>query len=431
MEPIKIDFSGVMADSVGPEHGITGDELNTAFAKVQDLRIDYPFLKLVNDKRTLADIATSAEKVRCRFHNLVVLGIGGSALGLRCLAGALLSPYYNLLDTKARGGFPRLFVCDNIDPDNFATLLKIIDWKETCVCVISKSGKTTETMAQFYIIRDVLLKKLSSSRWKEHVVVITDPSQGPLRALAVQEGLQNFSLPQDVGGRFSVLSSVGLFPAACVGMDIGGLIGGATEMAERCKTADIESNLAVKNACVHYVMDTVKRKPISVMMPYSDSLALFADWYAQLWAESLGKRGMGPTPVKAVGATDQHSQLQLYMEGPPDKVITILGAERFALKAPIPATQTKDFDYLSGKDLCDVLKAEQTATTQALKTMRRPVVTVTVPQVSANTMGQLFMLYQIQTVVCGKLYGMNPFDQPGVELGKKLTREMLNRNSGV
>jgi glucose-6-phosphate isomerase len=167
------------------------------------------------------------------------------------------------------------------------------------------------------------------------------------------------------------------------------------------------------------------------MMPYSDSLALFADWYAQLWAESLGKRGMGPTPVKAVGATDQHSQLQLYMEGPPDKVITILGAERFALKAPIPATQTKDFDYLSGKDLCDVLKAEQTATTQALKTMRRPVVTVTVPQVSANTMGQLFMLYQIQTVVCGKLYGMNPFDQPGVELGKKLTREMLNRNSGV
>lgn len=420
-----------MADPIGPEHGITGDDLSSAFAKLQDLRIDYPFLRLVNDKRTLAEITTVAEKVRCKFHNLVVLGIGGSALGLRCMAGALLPPYYNLLDTKTRGGFPKLFVCDNIDPDNFGSLLKMLDWKDTCICVVSKSGKTTETMAQFYIIRDALIKKLSSSKWKENIVVITDPSQGPLRALATQEGLQNFSLPQDVGGRFSVLSSVGLFPAACVGMDINGLIGGAAEMAERCKALDIENNLAIKNACVHYVMDTVKHKPISVLMPYADSLALFSDWYSQLWAESLGKRGTGPTPVKALGATDQHSQLQLYMEGPLDKVITFIGVERFATKVTIPPTQTKEFDYLSGKDLSDVLKAEQTATTSALRQVGRPVITVTVPDITANTLGQLFMLYQIQTAVCGKLYGINPFDQPSVELGKRLTREILNRSSSL
>lgn len=428
MEQIKLDFSGVMESAIGFGNGITNAELDAVIQKASDIRLDFPFLKLPYDKKTAADISTAAELVRCKFQNLVVLGIGGSALGLRCLAQALLPPYYNLLDTKARGGAPRLFVCDNIDPDYFGALLKILDWKGTCINVISKSGRTTETMAQYYIIKDILIKKLGSRRWKEHVFVTTDAQSGPLRAIATQEGLQGFTVPQDVGGRFSVLSAVGLLPAASVGIDITGLLEGAAGIADSCRTAGAKDNPAIVNAAVHYIMDKNKKKPISVMMPYADSLALFADWYAQLWAESLGKNNGGPTPVKSVGATDQHSQLQLYMEGPNDKVTTIIGVEKYRMNVPVSNDVAKDFAYMAGRDLGAVLRAEQAATVQALRQVQRPVVTVTLPQISPQTLGQLFMLYQIQTAVTGKLYGINPFDQPGVELGKKLTREILNKS---
>jgi glucose-6-phosphate isomerase len=302
----------------------------------------------------------------------------------------------------------------------------MLGWKETCINVISKSGKTTETMAQFYIVRDLLLKKLSAKLWREHVFVTTDEKDGPLRALAAQEKLQGFVVPKDVGGRFSVLSSVGLFPAACVGVNIKELLSGAAAMNELCRNKDVLSNPAVANAAVHYLMDVKKNKRVSVMMPYSDSLALFSDWYAQLWAESLGKGGGGPTPVKAVGATDQHSQLQLYMEGPNDKVVTIMGVDKFRTQLTVPKNVQDDFRYIGGKDLGAILKAEETATTQALVKSGRPVIRVTVPEISAEAMGQLFMMYQIQTAIAGTMYKINPFDQPGVEMGKKLTREILS-----
>lgn len=429
MEPIKIDFSGAFAESVGNEHGITKDELKETLVKASDIRLDFPFLKLPQDKKTIADIHKTAEAVRCRFQNMVVLGIGGSALGLRSLARALLPPYFNLLDSKTREGVPRLFVCDNIDPDYFGALLKITDWKATCVNVVSKSGKTTETMAQFYIIKDILIKKLGARRWKEHIIITTDPASGPLRAIAMQEGIQSFSVPQDVGGRFSVFSPVGLLPAACVGIDINGLLAGAADMIDKCKTTAGENNPAILNGCIHYLMDVKKKKPISIMMSYSDSLSSFADWYAQLWAESLGKNGVGPTPIKATGVTDQHSQLQLYMEGPNNKIITILGIDKFRTQVPIPANTVKEFAYLGGRDLGEVIHAEQSATIRALQQVGRPVIIITLPEISSCTIGQILMLYQIQTAITGRLYGINPFDQPGVELSKKLTREILSKPS--
>ena len=186
---LEMDFSGLMADSVGHEHGATEDELQTVASKACDLLGDFPFMHLPSDKRTIQDAQIAAESVRCKFQNLVVLGIGGSALGLKMLAQALLQPHHNLRDSKTRGGFPRLFVCDNIDPDHFGSLIRMLDWKETCINVISKSGATTETMAQFYIVKDILLKKLSAKKWKENIVVTTDPTQGPLRAMAKEEGL--------------------------------------------------------------------------------------------------------------------------------------------------------------------------------------------------------------------------------------------------
>lgn len=423
---IKLDISGVMADSIGNEHGITNEELSKALAKAKEINLDFAFLRLPLDKKTVTQIHNTADSVRCKFQNLVILGIGGSALGLRSLAQALLPPYFNLLDSKVRGGGPKLFVCDNIDPDYFGALLKITDWRSTCVNVISKSGRTTETMAQFYIIRDILIKKLGPRKWKEHVIITTDPTSGPLRTIATQDEITSFNVPQEVGGRYSVLSAVGLLPAACVGIDINALLVGASDMVERCKTSGADSPAHV-NGAIHYLMDTLKKKPISIMMSYADSLSFFADWYAQLWAESLGKNGVGPTPVKATGVTDQHSQLQLYMDGPNNKVITVLGMEKFETKVPIPTNVAKDFAYLGGRDLGEVIHAEQTATIKALHQVSRPVVNVTLPEVSPHGMGELLMMYQIQTALTGKLYGINPFDQPGVELGKKLTREILSR----
>jgi glucose-6-phosphate isomerase len=200
---------------------------------------------------------------------------------------------------------------------------------------------------------------------------------------------------------------------------------GAQDMVDRCKKETGENNPAVMNGCIHYIMDVLKKKPISIMMNYADSLSFFADWYAQLWAESLGKNGLGPTPVKATGVTDQHSQLQLYMEGPNNKIITILGVDDFATKVAIPKNVLNEFDYFAGKDLGEVIHAEQKATTLALQKAKRPTIGVTLSTISPHTLGQLLMMYQIQTAITGKLYGINPFDQPGVELGKKLTKEIL------
>lgn len=418
---LKIDFSNCLADNIGPEHGVTKDELAGLEGRVKEIhkrwqddraRGRLAFLDLPYD--TIESVMQAAKGMR--FQDLLVLGIGGSALGLRVLAQALLPPFFSRR---------RLFVMDNIDPDHFGALIKQLDLKKTCINVISKSGKTIETASQFYIVQDLLTKKLGVKKWKEHVVITTDPKSGPLREIASKEGLATLPIPTGVGGRFSVLSAVGLFPAALVGIDVVSLVKGAREMVERCSNCDLEENIAYKNGAVCYIMDTVKQKKISVIMPYSDSLALFADWYAQLWAESLGKGGRGQTPVKALGVTDQHSQLQLYMDGPNDKIITFAGVEKFATKLAVPKKTHSDFSHIAGRDLGEILHAEQRATTQALTEAKRPNITVTLPRLDARSIGQLLMMYEISTAFTGYLYGINPFDQPGVERGKELTKEIL------
>ncbi len=424
MQSLKIDFSGALSDAVG-EHGISASDLESVKEKIDSFSLNFPFMNLPGDSKTAEEILKISGETKNRFQSLVVLGIGGSALGLRAVARALLPPHYNMLDSKARRGHPKLFVCDNIDPDYFGSLLEMLDWKSTCVNVISKSGKTTETASQFYLVKELLIKKVGVKKWKDHVIVTTDPLNGLLRKMVREERLSSLEVPIDVGGRFSVLSSVGLFPAACVGVDIKAMLKGAADMAATCSTKDLEKNPALKNGTIHYLMDTEKKKPISVMMPYADSLSLIADWYAQLWAESLGKDGRGPTPVKALGVTDQHSQLQLYMEGPNDKVITVVGVDKFRSKLSIPKDLAADFSYIAGKDLGDVLRAEQKATAMALTKAKRPNITVTLPELSAYAIGQFFMMYQIQTAFAGHLYGVDAFNQPGVELGKRLTREIL------
>ncbi len=383
-----------------------------------------------------------AEKWRGRFDNLLVLGIGGSALGTTALGTALLHPYHNVLPESAREGRPRLFVLDNVDPDQTAALFDILDWKRTLVSVVSKSGSTAETAAAYLMARGMLQERPApgerrTDAFRRHLVFTTDPEAGVLREIGRDEGITMFDVPPGVGGRFSVLSAVGLLPAALCGMDVPSLLGGAQAMDERIRDGAGADNPAGAYALIQYLEYVNHGRRISVMMPYSARLRDVADWYRQLWAESLGKAvdrngrelHVGATPVKALGATDQHSQVQLYAEGPDDKVVCFLRVGRFDREAVVPPLHAEkdSLGYLGGSDLGSLLNAEQKATAWALAQRGRPSVRIDVPRVNARHVGELIFMLEYATALAGELFNVDAFDQPGVELGKRATYALMGR----
>jgi len=378
------------------------------------------------------------------YEDLLVVGIGGSALGTIALATALLPFGWNELDRESRRGSPRLHVLDNVDPDETAGILDRLDLERTLVNVISKSGTTAETMAGYLVVRERLEAALGADAVSKHLVFTTDATKGTLRALGETMGVRMFELPDGVGGRFSVLSAVGLVPAALLAMDVESLLAGAAHMAQKISKTSAWENPACLFAGVQYLEDTLFGRRVSVMMPYSARLRDVADWYRQLWAESLGKavdrQGrpvvVGPLPVKSLGVTDQHSQLQLYAEGPDDKVITFLGVGQFEETVTIPGMQAQGkkeaeeaeaLSYLSGHTLADLMWAEQRATAWALAQRGRPSLTVTLPRVDAFSVGGLLYMLQMATAIAGELYDVDAFDQPGVELSKKATYALMGR----
>ncbi len=427
---------GARSGAIGSEHGVTDDEwqsLQPRLLAAQEKLLarrghgQLGFADLPFDTAHVEAISRAAQQVRHRFDHVVVLGIGGSALGLRCLVDALLGPSVRMSDRLDLRSRPQLLIFDNIDPDSFVPQLQSLDWKKTCVNVISKSGKTAETAAQFLIVREMLEKRFGSQKWKEQVIITTDPASGPLRAMVICEGMQSFSIPPNVGGRFSCLSPVGLFPAACAGVDIDELMAGARAMAQRCLADNISDNPAAELAGLHYLHDTRHAKSIAVCMPYVDALQRFSDWYVQLHAESLGKNGLGQTPLRAVGATDQHAQLQLFCDGPNNKLFTLLVPLECNTRAKIPASDEPAFSFLGGHDLGDLLRAEARATCESLREAARPLIRIDLPKLSAHLMGQLIFLYEWMIALGGELYGVDAFDQPGVERSKILTRNFLQK----
>lgn len=377
-----------------------------------------------------------AALVENRFDNVLVLGIGGSALGGLAVTNALLPPYWNFLDKEQRNGYPRIFFLDNIEPDSMSALLDILDLKNTLVNVITKSGDTAETMAQFMILKDRLGKELGDD-YRKNVVATTDKRTGILRQIAEQEGYKTFVVPDDVGGRFSVFSAVGLLPFALVGLDIDEIMSGVRDMDMSLKNPDIFSNIAAQNALIHYLFDIKFGRNITVMMPYSEKLKYVADWFIQLWAESLGKTEyrednnkvtVGPTPVKAVGATDQHSQMQLFNEGPDNKIINFIRVGEFDTKLEIPRIfEYTGIGYLGGKSLNDLMNAEADSTCAVLCDYSRPSVTIKIPKVDAYHIGQLLYMLEVQTAIAGSLYGINAFDQPSVEQSRNYIYALMGR----
>ena len=446
MTPITLDFSNMVEERLGTG-GVDGDRLGadladrfrTAHEQVEASRRsgEMGFFDLPYDPEGLGHAQELADRLEGRFENLVIIGIGGSALGARTLRDALLGPLWNERSNEERGGRPRLYILDNVDPGAVLDVVAHLDLRRTLFNVVSKSGSTAETMALYLVIEGMLRGEVGTEKAGEHFVFTTDPEHGALRGIADSEGIESLSIPENVGGRFSVLSAVGLFPAALTGMDAAGLLAGAAQADEYCRTPTLRENPAGLMATLLHTAHRESGASIHVMMPYSERLRSFSFWFQQLWAESLGKaRNLsgkivhtGPTPLPAVGVTDQHAQVQLFIEGPRDKVVVfvaITGAQQ-DLDIGTHRASTPTLGYLGGHTVGQLMEAERQATAEALRQSGRANMTLEIEGLDAATLGELFMLTSIATVYAGALYGVNPLDQPGVELGKQLTYGLLGR----
>ncbi|MDP2643101.1 MAG: glucose-6-phosphate isomerase [Candidatus Peregrinibacteria bacterium] len=371
------------------------------------------FYKIIDDKKAFEKTENLAKKLKNNFNHFVVLGIGGSALGTICLKNALKPKDYE-----------KLFVIDNIDPDFIKEIENKIDIKKTLFIVVSKSGDTLETLSQFfYFHKKITDQKLDT---KKHFIFITDSEKGYLRGLANKENYETLDVPSNVGGRFSVLTAVSLFPAALIGIDIKKIITGAKKMRDRFLSKDAKKNIPFSLANTQYDFYE-KGFKTNILFPYSNSLSSFSDWVKQLVCESTGKKFdnkkrkvfTGITIVPAIGVTDQHAQSQLFHEGPNDKLIIFFEIEKFKNTLKIPNKNLKNITFN------ELINIEKTSTKKSLQEAKRPTLTIKLDQISEETLGELFMLFEGATAFLGEFLNINAFNQPGVEHSKKLTKQAI------
>jgi len=439
---IHFEAGGSLAPPLRRAHGVSqadvAAELRRCGGVLTELQSDAAPAGFVRGLKR-PSILANTRKVAARWRrrkptDLIHIGIGGSSLGAEALLRALAHPQYNLQPLAKRGG-PRVHFVDNVDPETLGALLEWVDLKKSLVHVVSKSGGTVETAAGFQIVREALERSARGTRWAEHCVFTTGRSA--LRDMARRAGAAILDFPEDIGGRFSVLTPSGLFTPAVAGVDIASVINGARRYLARVAKGPVVDNPSAVAAGIAYLMAESKRKPIHVLMPYADSLEPLSRWYVQLIGESLGKRkqkgsrkakrsvGVGPTPLPARGTTDQHSQVQLFVEGPSDKWVTFVGVDACRRKRVIAGGPPAE--YLEGVDLGELLRAEHRGTAVALAQAGRPTADWRLPKISPDSIGQLFFALELQTAFQGALYGINAYDQPGVEAGKLAAFALIGR----
>lgn len=429
MNRITLDITNSLKGSMNKE----GFEKKTVFRTALKLeeynktlwKNPYGFMELPKNRFQFEAIKKLAGRhKRNKIKNLVILGIGGSSLGTQTIFESLLHPFHNYSE-DIRKGLPQYFILDNIDPHKINRIVGIVrkEIEHTLLVVISKSGETPETISQFMIFKKLMEK---SKNFRERIILITDQKKGILKQVSDKEGYDVLNVPEGVGGRFSVLTPVGLFPSAVMGIDIDDIARGALDMSHHIRKAKYTNNMAIVLASILYLMDKSGRN-IHVIMPYCERLSGLADWFRQLEAESLGKNSFGPTPMKSMGVTDQHSQLQLYIDGPKDKCIMLLYSARE--KRPIPNTfpYIDSLDYLAKKDLNELFYAEFLGTSLSLTEAKTPNFSILLDDINAYNLGALFFLYEMAIAYLGHLYRINPFDQPGVELGKIYTKAIMGK----
>ncbi|MBD3328777.1 glucose-6-phosphate isomerase [Candidatus Peregrinibacteria bacterium] len=419
-------------DKIDSAHGLTQGEIEKETALIDTFlenihKRKQGFYKIIDDSGLHEKVHSFAANAKTKYKDIVILGIGGSALGTICLQQTLKHLYENELDSA-----PKLHVLDNIDPELIAEIQDIISLESTLFIVVTKSGGTPETISQYFYFRNLIDNKGFNPQ--NHFIFITDPEKGLLRKIATEEHFISFEVPPDVGGRFSVLTAVGLVPAAIIGIDIDKLIEGAKSMRDNFLDERKESNLPFKLATIQYLLEK-KGKSINIIIPYAQKLIKFADWYKQLLAESIGKKSnengedvfTGITPVNALGVTDQHSQSQLYNEGPNDKLLLFIKTKEKATDISIPNLfpENESLSYLNDLTFGKLIDTEMEGTLQALTKNDRPTITIEIDKINAYALGELFMLFEAATAFLGEFYNINAFDQPGVELSKILTKQLL------
>ncbi|MFB6181613.1 MAG: glucose-6-phosphate isomerase [Candidatus Magasanikbacteria bacterium] len=426
---LSLDFSTIK--QISNDHGLTSKEIKDQSDKLSqyleniDDR-DQGFYDIADNTELAEELQNFAQAAKGQFDDVVVLGIGGSALGSICIKQSLTHLY------GENGNQPDLHVVDNIDPTMIRELDDVINIENTLFITVTKSGSTPETLSLYYYFRNRLEE--NDLHVREHMVFVTDPTEGMLRDVANEEGITAFDIPPNVGGRFSVLTPVGLLPAAMIGVDISKLLEGARDIRDKVLSSDFEENLSFQLATAQYKLNQ-KGKSINVMMPYAQKLIRLADWYRQLLAESIGKAEtesgeevhVGITPVNALGATDQHSQAQLYNEGPNDKLLMFIEVENLGEEMNIPVLhqEKETTEFLEGASFNELIKTEKEATQQALVERDRPTMTITIDKIDEYHLGQMFMLFEGATAFLGEFFDINAFNQPGVELAKDLTKEKL------
>lgn len=377
----------------------------------------------------ISDVKETAEWLRS-YDSVVHVGIGGSALGNLMLNQALLDEFHNEQSRDERGGVPRFYLADNPDPTKALSIWERVKNGRVALVGVSKSGATAETMSQFLWFREMLTREFHDIDVNRDTLVVTDPEKGIFRAFAKESGCRSLALPPSVGGRYSVLSSAGLVSAAALGIDIDGLLAGAEQM-KRLLLA--ETSFAKNPALLAAALSVLheNKRPMAVLMPYSSKLEYFAEWFAQLWGESLGKKGKGTTPVRALGAVDQHSQVQLYTEGPDDKFYTLINVRRHGKDVTIPCASEealRALSYMGDAEIGEMLKLEAVSTAAALTKAGRPVVWIELDKIDAPVIGALVFYYEYMTALTGGVMEINPFDQPGVEQGKRYTYGLMGRD---
>ncbi|MDA1208559.1 MAG: hypothetical protein O2904_00830 [bacterium] len=420
---ITLDITGSLAKSITASKGIPDQDLTGQYTSMKRYITDFlkereagkhgwsmnPYDKSMIEQVREAAMRVKTEKIR----TVVWIGIGGSGLGPKVIQEVFESP-----DTI------EFILLDTIDPSVLDLYSKIVDWKQTLIVVASKSGGTLEPMSVFGLCWS-LLKHAMGERAADRVIALTDPDSGKLRSFSLEHGITMLSIPSDVGGRYSIFTPIGLLSMALLDGDIDQFTKGAKEMDTICQNTSLEENPAALLATVQFLLDTKRGYPIRVIMPYAQQLESVSRWNQQLIAESLGKTELhNPIPLAAIGTQDQHSLLQQWMQGPYKMWHLFIRV----LEGPditVPEEIEESFNYVSGKQFNELLDACYQGTSQALTSAKRPHATLTLPRLDAYYLGQLFFLLMVEVILLGKLYRIDPYGQPGVEVGKNITKKIL------
>lgn len=438
---MEIDVSRCMADAIG-SGGVDKKQLAAALERTKPvlatLRDEHasgalPLLGLPWRRNDIPSIKAAAERLSRQARDIVIFGTGGSSLGAQALAPLAGWGSRGAPTPIPSGESPRLHFMDNLDPHALAGLLNRLDPVATRFLVITKSGNTPETVVQMMAALKTLKSAGLGDAIAEHMLVITQPSpsgSNAARDLAERHGIEVLDHDSGLGGRYSVLSSVGLLPAQLMGLDIEAVRAGAADVLKPVIDGVAPDKIpSAVGAALHIAATSRRLVSASVLMAYGEALRVLPHWFVQLWAESLGKKGEGSLPFAASGPVDQHSALQLFLDGPDDKIYTIIAPDTVGEGYRLPALQEGDkrLSYLAGHTVGDLVVSQQRATVETLSRHGRPVRVIAIRRVDERVMGALFMHFMLETIIVARLKGVDPFDQPAVEESKILAGEYLAR----